>query len=249
MNELFMIDAKIPYRILIVDDEASVRKAIKWMLYSSEYQVVECENAIQAKEILIAKDHFDVVISDINMPHMNGLELLKYIKKNHFSEVVMLTGEKSIDSVLEAMKSGAFDYLTKPLDAVQECILRIQQAAEVSRLKLANQHLQSRSVYSIETKEGLVESPPTHSKELTPSIISHTKDLTEDDINLTKFLQKNINLSLSFQDSITPLEESIRRYYLSNILSKSKSISEAARKAQIERSNFKRLLKRYKVDF
>ena len=138
-----MSDIEPPYRVLVVDDESSVRKALKWMLYANEYQVVECETGIEAKNILAEDPYFDVVISDISMPQMDGLSLLKYIKGISNCEVIMLTGKMSVETVVTAMKEGAFDYLTKPLDNVQECLIKIKHAAELHRLKESYQQLQA----------------------------------------------------------------------------------------------------------
>ena len=288
-----MISAS-PYRVLIVDDESSVRKAVKWMLYASEYSVSECENGLQAKTLLQQSDEFDVIICDVKMPYMNGIELLKYVKSNYHSEVIMLTGQATTDLVVEAIKAGAFDYLTKPLDAIQECISKIKQAAEVYR-KNHTQYLQNLakkantviSKLPTSSKKGLIakkqitensmpsddqdieqandhspadmhqehktQHPLDKSKVYDPDSSDANHNLIPKDWNLTKaewhFFRSHINLSLPFQAAVSPLEEKIRYYYLSHVLVQNPSISEAARKAEVERSNFKRLLKRYKVDF
>lgn len=101
-------------RILIVDDELSMRDFLKILFENEGYEVFVASNAATALDVAI-KDPFDVVITDIRMPGMNGLELLVELKQ-HFSDlpVVMITAYASPDDAVQAMRQGAFDYITKP---------------------------------------------------------------------------------------------------------------------------------------
>ncbi len=104
-----------PARILIVDDEAAILRLLKEALTQWGYQVTGATSAAEALQALRG-DMFDAVITDIRMPDMNGLELLKEIKRHDESvEVVVMTGYPTIASAVEALKEGAFDYLSKPL--------------------------------------------------------------------------------------------------------------------------------------
>src|SRR5207247_1831028 len=104
-----------PARILIVDDEAAILRLLKEALTQWGYQVTGATSAAEALQALRG-DMFDAVITDIRMPDMNGLELLKEIKRHDESvEVVVMTGYPTIASAVEALKVGAFDYLSKPL--------------------------------------------------------------------------------------------------------------------------------------
>src|SRR5438034_28776 len=104
-----------PARILVVDDEAAILRLLKEALTQWGYQVTGATSAAEALQALRG-DMFDAVITDIRMPDMNGLELLKEIKRHDESvEVVVMTGYPTIASAVEALKVGAFDYLSKPL--------------------------------------------------------------------------------------------------------------------------------------
>jgi DNA-binding NtrC family response regulator len=101
--------------ILIVDDEPLVRRSLSELLTLSGYTVSTASNGKEALNLL--KDYTaDIVIADIKMPEMGGLQLLKHIKSNgHDTPVILITGYGSIDSAVEAMRQGAYDYVTKPI--------------------------------------------------------------------------------------------------------------------------------------
>ena len=99
-------------RILIVDDELSMRDFLKILFENEGYEVSVAANAATALDVAV-KDPFDVVITDIRMPGMNGLELLAELKQ-HFPDlpVIMITAYASPDDAVQAMRQGAFDYIT-----------------------------------------------------------------------------------------------------------------------------------------
>ncbi|MCI5124091.1 MAG: sigma-54-dependent Fis family transcriptional regulator, partial [Candidatus Electrothrix sp. AR5] len=101
-------------RILIVDDELSMRDFLKILFENEGYEVFVASNAATALDVAV-KNPFDVVITDIRMPGMNGLELLVELKQ-HFPDlpVIMITAYASPDDAVQAMRQGAFDYITKP---------------------------------------------------------------------------------------------------------------------------------------
>jgi DNA-binding NtrC family response regulator len=105
--------------ILIVDDEANVRKVLGTLLQQGGYQTTPAGNAAQALDLVRAQDP-DLVLTDLQMPGMDGMELLATVRAD-FPEipVVMLTAHGSIDAAVEAMKLGAFDFMTKPFDKEQ----------------------------------------------------------------------------------------------------------------------------------
>lgn len=103
-------------KILIVDDDESIRIAIKGYLSTSEYEIFVTDNGFSALELL-ETEHPGVVISDLKMPGMDGIELLKKIKEFDSNiAVIMMTGFDDIDSTIQAMQMGAFDYLSKPIE-------------------------------------------------------------------------------------------------------------------------------------
>ena len=101
--------------ILIVDDEPLIRRSLSELLVLENYDVSSACDGLEALELLKTYT-VDIVISDMKMPKMDGMQLLKEIKKNHPGiYVIMITGYGSIDSAVEAMKEDAYDYITKPI--------------------------------------------------------------------------------------------------------------------------------------
>ncbi len=102
--------------ILIVDDEQIVRESLTKWFRQDGYQVEAAENAIAAIKRM-EKSRWDVVILDIKMPGMDGLELLKRLREiDRSTQVIMATAFASVESAVQALKDGAFDYVTKPID-------------------------------------------------------------------------------------------------------------------------------------
>jgi two-component system nitrogen regulation response regulator GlnG len=121
------------YKILVVDDESSVRYSFHRLLKDSEYLIDE---AIDGKEVIkkVKDEDYDLVVMDIQMPKMNGLEVLKEIKLlKPKLLVILVTAFGTTDTAIEAMKFGAYDYLLKPFD-VLKLKETIKKALEVSYL-------------------------------------------------------------------------------------------------------------------
>lgn len=126
-------------KIFVVDDESSVRESLQHIL-SRDFFVTAVDSAGKAKEIL-QKETFDVVLLDILLPDSSGIILLKEFKK-HYPQipVIMITGMRQVKTAVEAMKLGAFDYLTKPftkddlVTAIDGAIQSKTQEDEVNRL-------------------------------------------------------------------------------------------------------------------
>ena len=127
-------------KILIVDDEAVIRKTLREILEYETYEIEEAETAQKALE-LIEQTDFNVVISDIKMPKMNGIEFLEALKIVKDVPVIMITGHGDIDTAVEAIKKGAFDFIQKPLDlnrlliAVRNAFERTDLVVETKKLK------------------------------------------------------------------------------------------------------------------
>jgi len=120
--------------LLIIDDEDKLRSLLKRILELEDYQVFTVGNA-QAALTLLQKESIDVVLSDVKLPDMNGLDLLEQIKSRYPSiEVVMLTAYGTIDDGVKAIKKGAFDYITKG-DDNERIIPLIKKATEKSLLQ------------------------------------------------------------------------------------------------------------------
>jgi len=108
---------KIPARILVVDDEVDFAEMLSLRLKEVGEIVISVHNGQDCLKTLEEKDNIDVVILDIKMSGMDGIEVLKEIKKKFpLVEVIMLTGHGSTETAVEGMKLGAYDYLMKPAD-------------------------------------------------------------------------------------------------------------------------------------
>ena len=116
-------------RVLLVDDETIFTKNMSKLLKNRGYQVVAVNSGDGAIREL-EQNHFDVIVLDLKMPGMDGIATLKEIMKlGLFTETLILTGHGSIDTALEAMKLGAYDYLTKPCE-IDELVTKIEAAWE-----------------------------------------------------------------------------------------------------------------------
>ncbi len=119
--------------ILLVDDEVPFVEAMTRRLLKRELEVVSAFSGIAALELLRRNTGIEVVILDVKMPEMDGIETLREIKRRHpLVEVIMLTGHATIESAVEGMKLGAFDYLMKPSD-MDVLVAKVQQAASRKR--------------------------------------------------------------------------------------------------------------------
>jgi two-component system response regulator PilR (NtrC family) len=132
-------------RILVVDDEESIREFLEIMLKKDGFEVSLAEDGARAKE-MIQKKAYDMVISDLQMPNMNGIELLKFVKDTAPDTVFMLiTAFGTTETAVEAMKMGAYDYLTKPFK-IDEVRLNINNALRSRNLEVENRSLKKELV-------------------------------------------------------------------------------------------------------
>lgn len=120
--------------ILIVDDEESIRTSLAILLKRNGYAASEAGDGSEALRML-DESCYDLVITDLNMPGMGGIDLLKHVKKEHRdTEVIILTAYGSIQSAVEAIKIGGYDYLTKPIEP-KDILIRVGNALERTFLR------------------------------------------------------------------------------------------------------------------
>src|SRR5512136_1364594 len=132
-----------PVRVLVVDDEPTLLRALEALLKKKGYEVVGLDSPITATQKLAAED-FDVALLDIKMPQLSGLELLNAVKHRRPEiEVIMMTGHATVETALQAVRSGAYDFLTKPFDDVELVARAIAKAAERKHLFDRNRQLET----------------------------------------------------------------------------------------------------------
>jgi DNA-binding NtrC family response regulator len=146
-------------RLLVVDDEPHLRKFLERLLAADGYQVAVATDGVEALE-MCREEEFEVAIVDLMMPRMDGRELLERLRQEHPDiAVIILTGNASVESAVEAMKAGAYDYLSKPF-RIEEVRGRVRQACRFKELEAENRRLRAevRELYHYENLVG--SSPP-----------------------------------------------------------------------------------------
>ena len=120
-------------KILVIDDEASIRRTLKDILEYEKYDTELAEDGFEGIE-KAESGEFDVILCDIKMPKMDGIEVLEKLhKKTPDSTVVMISGHGTIDSAVECIKKGAFDFISKPLD-LNRLLITIRNAMDKTQL-------------------------------------------------------------------------------------------------------------------
>ena len=120
-------------KILIIDDEKSIRRTLREILEYEKYQVDEAADGIEGIA-LIEKEKYDIILCDIKMPKMDGIEVLeKIMQMSSDMPVVMISGHGNIETAVEAVKKGAYDFIAKPLD-LNRLLVTIRNAMDKSTL-------------------------------------------------------------------------------------------------------------------
>ncbi len=119
--------------ILIIDDEKSIRRSLSEILSYEKYTIEMTENAIEALKLLEANE-YDAILCDIKMPEMDGIEALpKMLELRPDTPVIMLSGHGNIDTAVEAIKLGAFDFIEKPVD-LNRLLITLKNALDKTNL-------------------------------------------------------------------------------------------------------------------
>ena len=128
-------------RILIVDDERSIRELLEIVLKKDGFNVTSVRSAVEALTLLKSSD-FDLIISDIKMPDMSGIDLLRQLRETTFGgQFILLTAFASAETAIQALKMGAFDYILKTENFIEELKLVVYSALENRRLREENVYL------------------------------------------------------------------------------------------------------------
>ncbi len=142
-------------RILVIDDERSIRNTMREILEYEKFIVDDAQDGIEGIRLLNA-NKYDVILCDIKMPRMDGLETLDHIFKVSDAPVIMISGHGTIDTAVEAIKKGAYDFISKPLD-LNRLLVSIRNALERNTLLDETKRLKRKIS---ETSEMVGESEP-----------------------------------------------------------------------------------------
>lgn len=200
------------FRALVVDDESGIRQAISRVLRHAGLDPVTADSGEAALEILSADPAFDVIVLDIRMPGLTGIDVLARIKEmGHAAEVVMMTAMADASLHVSLAKQGAYALVTKPFLANEAIVIEVVNAATHKRLRERSERLQrqllDRSI------AGTVTSLSLH--------------------------------QLAFADAKRRVVSEFTNAYVSALLeATNNNVSEAARRSGLDRSNFRRLLKK-----
>ncbi len=161
-------------KILVIDDESSIRRTLKEILEFEKYEVDLAANGMDGLELAKAATH-DVILLDIKMPEMDGMEVLEALQKFTDCPVIMISGHGSIETAVEAIKKGAYDFIVKPPDLNRLLItLRnaIDKKALVSQTKILKKEIEKkyeivgRSPAMLQLKEMITRVAPTSARVL-----------------------------------------------------------------------------------
>ena len=137
-----MSASKAPTSVLAVDDETAILSALKGVLEQEGYEVQTAQDGVTAINC-IQSAPFDIVLLDVKMPRVDGIEVLRFIKEHYLdTQVIMLTGASDVRTAVECMQVGAFHYINKPY-SIEELLTIIKRALERKQLVLQNKALRS----------------------------------------------------------------------------------------------------------
>jgi C4-dicarboxylate-specific signal transduction histidine kinase len=157
--------------LVIVDDEPVILQILSAVFEDGPYRVTTCANGTQA-EAVMRHDGVDLLLTDKNLPDINGLELLRIAREvNDLAEVIVITGYASLETALNALELDAFDYVLKPLNNVFEIKRKIERAAEKQDITAENRRL----VKSLGLKNKELEAALAESRKLQQELIQSEK--------------------------------------------------------------------------
>jgi nitrogen regulation protein NR(I) len=142
-------------QILVVDDEPNLRRVLSALLVRDDYDVHTAEDGEQAL-VVLNEHHIDMVVTDLRMPKIDGMELLRRVRAmDEELPVVIITAHGTVDNAVEALKTGAFDYITKPFDQTEVRTI-VKKALRTRDLAATEATRQTESIVSEETRYGII---------------------------------------------------------------------------------------------
>ncbi|MBK9283674.1 MAG: sigma-54-dependent Fis family transcriptional regulator [Sphingobacteriaceae bacterium] len=136
-------------KILVIDDEKAIRRSIKEILEFENHKVEEAEEGLMGLNMSL-KNEYDIILSDIKMPKLDGIELLqKLMEANIQSTVIIMSGHGNIDTAVDAVKKGAYDYLAKPID-LNRLLVCVRNALEKGELVTETKSLKKKITKTVD---------------------------------------------------------------------------------------------------
>src|SRR6202049_2015181 len=143
-------------RILVVDDEETIREIVSSMLGGAHFQTRQASSGVEALAILESGEQFDLVLSDLMIAEMDGIALLERSKERYPDmPVVMVTAVHDISVALQALRNGAYDYLLKPFER-EQLLNAVRRSLENRRLKIENRAYQTNLEAKVDAKTELL---------------------------------------------------------------------------------------------
>ncbi|MBL7921936.1 MAG: sigma-54-dependent Fis family transcriptional regulator [Bacteroidia bacterium] len=136
-------------KILVIDDEKAIRRSIKEILEFEKHIIEEAEDGQAALDMAL-KNNYDIILSDIKMPKLDGIELLQKLIENKVnSSIIMMSGHGTIETAVDAVKNGAYDYLAKPID-LNRLLVSVRNALEKGDLVTETKILKKKITKSVD---------------------------------------------------------------------------------------------------
>ncbi len=189
-------------RILVVDDEKSIRETLCELLVKDGHDAEHAGDVPNAKSLL-EKSDYDVILTDIILPRISGMELLSHIRENtNALQVIIMTGEPSVDTAIQAVQNGANDYLTKPIR--KEALLKaVKNAINVKKLFDEKALLEEEKKYYQKQLEALVEKRTSSLEQVMQGIIYLLTSVVESRDPYTAGHQRRVgNLSAAIAEKM-----------------------------------------------
>ncbi len=184
-------------KILVVEDDKLSREAVvSFLVEDLKFDVEEAEDGYEALEIL-TQQRFDLVVSDVRMPKIDGIELLKNSKKLYpQTEVILMTGFAEVHDAVSALRLGALDYLMKPIN-IEELGITIQNLEERNRLRTENATL--RESLNMMGKDVSAARRQIKSLQQTIREVQHSENMAI----FSEHMKKVVNIALQFHEKYT----------------------------------------------
>ncbi len=184
-------------KVLVVDDQFSDRELAKDILEIENFSVETAESGEEAIEKLKNKN-FNILLSDLMMPKVDGIQLIKYIKENNIdTEIIIMTAYATIETAKEAIKLGAFDYITKPLDRFKISVI-IENCLEAHRLAKETKLLQQK-LFNIEKMNAIskLSSAVAHQIKNPLFVIMSTAEILKEKFSNNAEILKNLDIIIT----------------------------------------------------